>query len=63
MSGLSGLGHGEWNQNFIKNRPSHATTHIKNDDVTTECVSGRVCRGVCVTSLTPEQEWKNKWGL
>lgn len=48
MSGLSRLGHGEWNQNFIKNRPSHATTHIKNDDVTAECVSGWVCRGVCV---------------
>lgn len=62
MSGLSRLGHGEWNQNPIQNRPSHATAHIKNDDVTTECVSGRVFRG-CVTSLTPEQEWKNKWGL
>lgn len=29
MSGLSRLGHGEWNQSFIKNRPSHTTTHIR----------------------------------
>lgn len=62
LSGSGRLSHGEWNQNFIRKRPSHATTHIKNDDVTTKHVSGQVCRGY-VNSLPPKQEWKNKWGL
>lgn len=62
LSGLVRLSHGEWNQNFIRKRPSHVTTHIKNDDVTTKRVRGQVCRGY-VNSLSPKQGWKNKWGL
>lgn len=60
MSGFADLAMGNGIKASLRTDPHH-NPH-KNDDVTTECVSGRVCRELCDLTA-PEQGGSKNWGL